>query len=96
MVQDLKSIIDHLNTANTQQQDNEDPVRTSVTLDMFQWYQSKEQWSEFGIWFFVFKVISIRVVSIRPQARRLHENFDQLKYSLHIWGEYSSFFKPST
>ena len=41
MVQDLKSIIDHLNTANTQQQDNEDPVRTSVTLDMLQWYQSK-------------------------------------------------------
>ena len=96
MVQDLKSIIDHLNTANTQQQDNEDPVRTSVTLDMLQWYQSKEQWSEFGIWFFVFKVISIRVVSIRPQALRLHENFDHLKYSLHIWGEYFSFFKPST
>ena len=26
MVQDLKSIIDHLNTANTQQQDSDDPV----------------------------------------------------------------------
>ena len=96
MVQDLKSIIDHLNTANTQQQDNEDPVRTSITLDMLQWYQSKEQCSEFGIGFFVFKVIFIHVVSIRPHAPRLPENFDQFKYRLHIWGEYSSFFKPST
>ena len=26
MVQDLKSIIEHLNTANTQQQDSDDPV----------------------------------------------------------------------
>lgn len=26
MVQDLKSIIDHLNTSNTQKQDNEDPI----------------------------------------------------------------------
>ena len=95
MVQDLKSIIDHLNTANTQQQDNEDPVRTLITLDMLQWYQSKEQCSEFGIWFFLFQVISIQFVSIRPEALRLHENFDHFKYSLHIWGEYSSFFKPS-
>ena len=80
MVQDLKSIIDHLNTANTQQQDNEDPVRTSITLDIVQWYQSKE-------------VISIQVVSIRPQALRLRESLDHFNY---ILGEYSSFFKPST
>ena len=96
MVQDLKSIIDHLNTANTQQQDNEDPVRTSITLDMLQWYQSKEQHSEFGICFFLFKVIFMQVVLIRSQALRLHENFDQFEYRLHIWGEYPSFFKPST
>ena len=31
MVQDLKSIIDHLNTANTQQQDTDDPVRILLT-----------------------------------------------------------------
>ena len=92
MVQDLKSIIDHLNTANTQQQDNEDPVRTSITLEMLQWYQRKEQCSEFGICFFLFKVISMQVVLIRPQALRLPENFDQFKYSLHIWDEYSSTF----
>ena len=96
MVQDLKSIIDHLNTANTQQQDNEDPVRTSITLHMLQWYQSKEQHSEFGICFFLFKVIFMQVVLIRSQALRLHENFDQFEYRLHIWGEYPSFFKPST
>jgi len=30
MVQDLKSIIDHLNTSNTQQQDTDDPVSSHV------------------------------------------------------------------
>ena len=44
-------------------------------------------------------VVSIQVVSIRPQALKLHKNFDHFKYSLHghknIWGEYSSYFKPS-
>lgn len=39
-------------------------------------------WNQF---FFLFKVISIQVVSIRPQVLRLHETFDQFKYSLHIW-----------
>ena len=45
-------------------------------------------------------VVSIQVVSIGPQALKLHKNFDHFKYSLHghknIWGEYSSYFKPRT
>ena len=45
-------------------------------------------------------VVSIQGVSIRPQALKLLKNFDHFKYSLHghknIWGEYSSYFKPST
>lgn len=32
MVQDLKSIIDHLNTSNTQQQDTDDPVSSMCSL----------------------------------------------------------------
>ena len=36
MVQDLKSIIDHLNTSNTHQQDTDDPVSSTCSLsDLF-------------------------------------------------------------
>jgi len=38
--------------------------------------------------------------SLRTQAMKLHRHFYHFKYSLrvdkNIWGEYSSFFKPST
>ena len=34
MVQDLKTIIDHLNTSNTQQQDTDDPVSSTYSLSI--------------------------------------------------------------
>ena len=50
--------------------------------------------------FLMYKVVSIQVVLIRPQALKLFKNFDHFKYSLrvkkeNIWVEYSSSCKPS-
>ena len=50
---------------------------------------------------FRYKVMSLQVVLIRPQALKLLKNFDHFTYNLrlndkNILSDYSSFFKPST